>query len=292
MKIHKLLLHQSPYQNYWTFVKAIRRRWGSRTLFTPADLLSTRKYGNPLVEIDRFARYSRVIKRFHDSFVQPNFSDAIVLELGCGPLLGIAPIAVYSGARRVFYSEPLFNPDLIKTERAREGYFRPFHQELLAQCEPGRSEFVRFEDFYENVLDRCCDFRSAGPGDSIDFLYSNSVLEHVALCDLPTLLEQLREQSGCSCQYIHAVDFSDHRDGQMPFAGIYRSGPDVNPSRRGINLLRPSEMKSAIEEAGFPCEMIVYRRYQGDLIPMNEYWRRFSEEELRIEVAFFVSSTV
>jgi len=289
MKIQKLLLNHSPYENYWTFIRAVRRRLGRGSLFTMADVCSTRKYCNPLVEIDRFARYGRVIKRFQKGWVQPDFSDSVVLELGCGPLLGIAPIAVYSGARRFFYSEPAFSRDLIQTESVRNGYFTSFHQELLSQCEPGRSEFVRFEDFYNNVLDRCCDFRSAGQNERIDFLYSNSVLEHVDLGDFPTLLQRLRSQSSSCCRYVHVVDFSDHHDRPMPFAGIYRSDPTVNPSHRAINLLRPSEVKSALEEAGFPCEMIVYRRYSGDLVPMNEYWCRFPEEELRVEVAFFVN---
>ena len=63
----------------------------------------------------------------------------------------------------------------------------------------------------------------------------------------------------------------------------------TKPLRTG-SLPYRAEMKSAMEEAGFPCEMIVYRKYSGDLVPMNEYWRRFPEKELRIEVAFFVNS--
>ena len=120
----------------------MRRRWTKERLFTKADVLSKRKYRNPVVEIDRFERYVRVLKRVHDGFVQPDLRDAVVLELGCGPLLGIGPLAVYCGARRVFYSEPAFNRDLIRADTIREGYFRLLHEELLAEREPGRAEFV------------------------------------------------------------------------------------------------------------------------------------------------------
>ena len=289
MKISDLLLHRSPYENYWLVVKAMRRRWTKERLFTKADVFSTRKYGNPLTEIDRFARYIRVLTRVHNGFVQPDFRDAVVLELGCGPLLGIGPFAVYCGARRVFYSEPAFNRDLIRVETIREGYFRSLHEELLAEREPGRPEFVRFEDFYDGLLDRCSDFVCSKPQDRIDFLYSNSVLEHVALSDLPMLLARLRCQSSLGCRYIHVVDFSDHRDTHRPFARIYRSAPSVNRSQHEINALRPSEMKAAIEKAGFPCKMSVYRNYRGDLPPLDEYWHQFPEEELRTQVAFFVN---
>jgi hypothetical protein len=249
-----------------------------------------RKYGNPVLEIDRFARYNRVLRRHTGrSFDPAEFRDRVVLELGCGPVLGILPLAVFYGATAAYYSEPSLSMGLIKGELLRERYFRRLHAELVAAHEPARDDFLEFDGFYEALLEISADLSGAPTDSRLGFVYSNSVLEHIPQNVLPGLLEEVRKRSGADCEFLHAVDFSDHRRGKSSFANIYRHQPPVARSALSINFCRPSEIRAALEDASFAPEVIPYRTYEGDLGEVHPDWTKFSDEELRIGVAFFVS---
>lgn len=287
MRLLRTLIGRSPRQNYWAFVRKIDRYRGN-TGFTLADLHCTPKYLNPTAEVDRFERYMRVLRYNTRDDWQPRFEDAVVLELGCGPVLGIAPLAVFRGARRVLYSEPAFNRELLGEPFVVDRYLRPLHAELCAQYAPIDEEYFDFVRFQENLLSRVRELSEADPIERCNLLYSNSVLEHIPPDELLVVLRRLRSLCTADATFIHVVDFSDHWKGDGPFDAIYRSDPPADRSKRAINLLRPPEISKHIREAGFRVEMHPYRSYQGDLGCLADHWKDFDEESLRMKVAFFV----
>ena len=286
MRLLNTLLGRSPLQNYWAFVRKVQRRRGQR-LFTRHDL-RTSKYSSPTAEIDRFERYARVCLKHGHADPRDLLLSSVVLELGCGPVLGIAPMAVFRGAEALYYSEPAFNPDLLRSEFVVEAYFRPLHAELCAQFHPASDTFLDFEIYYETLLGSCHSLDASTPEDAVDFVYSNSVLEHIPPEQLREVLGRVRYLCAPRARFLHAVDFTDHLGGAFPFEGIYWAEPPNDRGSLGINLLRPDELQDVFEGAGFEVGMIPYRRFQGDLEPLAPYWRGSPKEALAIRVAFFL----
>lgn len=291
VKLGELLIHRSPSQNYWTLIRRYRSRRYGDSRFSDADLRCD-KY-TPTAEVDRFERYRRVIRHRHPGFVEPRFESAVVLELGCGPLLGLAPVAVFRGAATVYFKEPRFSWDVVKSDLAVECYWRPLHHELVAQFEPGAPELADFDWFLKTLFARCREFDGTDPDHPIDFVYSNSVLEHVPESELRRVLRELRRRTREDSRFIHAVDFSNHLSAAQPFRGIYdRPPPSATAGGRplAINLLRLSDIQRLLDDTGFPAASIVYRRHDtGALGSMDPYWRRYSPDELGAEVVLYVT---
>lgn len=90
---------------------------------------------------------------------------------------------------------------------------------------------------------------AALPEDSVDLLFSNSVLEHIP--DLTQALQwhrRLLKPSGWCC---HTVDFADHRYYFDPALNVMQMYYDGVLDE--INGLRPHQMEAAFAAAGFAC---------------------------------------
>ncbi len=97
------------------------------------------------------------------------------------------------------------------------------------------------------------DLAKRAVGEPFDFVYSNSVLEHVPTADIPRLLGHLAHDLRAGGAMIHSIHLEDHRDiANDPFAFFSepaaRYGADEQ-SRRG-NRVRASEWLTLAEAAG------------------------------------------
>ena len=126
------------------------------------------------------------------------------------------------------------------------------------------------------------------PDGSVDFLWSNAVLEHVRLGEFFDTLKELRRviRPGGVCS--HRVDLKDHLGYAL---NNLRFSEDLWESnffaRSGFytNRIRHSEMLDLFREAGFSSEVVGidrWARLPTRLAKMAKKYRGLSEDELLI----------
>lgn len=126
------------------------------------------------------------------------------------------------------------------------------------------------------------------PTASIDFIWSQVVLEHIHLEEFQSVLAQLRRVAKPTAVGIHAVDFRDHLGGRL---NNLRFSRDVWESwafqNSGFytNRIRPRQMIRLFEKAGFLVEVI--RETRWDNIPIRRHqlasaFARLPDEELAV----------
>ncbi len=123
--------------------------------------------------IDRRLRYEQATGR------RPVWTGKRVLELGGGPVLGWAILAILEGATKYYFLEPAFNPDVLKTDRFQK-YFREhlLHIKISTGIE---SPYGCFDDLIAD--DRIVILKTGAedtglPAASVDTIVSNSFFEH------------------------------------------------------------------------------------------------------------------
>ncbi len=139
-------------------------------------------------------------------------------------------------------------------------------------------------DFGGVVLSRSLE--GLAPG-SVDLVFSNSVLEHVA--DLPTELARQHRLLSAAGLAVHTVDFSDHRSigtGRHVFQ-MYHDGVLEN-----INGLRPSQVERLFAAAGFHGDALdgaaTPPGYVGEPAALRPPFNGFGERELSVWVRSYV----
>ena len=237
---------------------------------------------------DFLTRYEAIIGQRH---VWPaiDFIDASVIELGCGPLLGWGPMAVFLGCQRFVAVEPGYNPAIPRDPRVIARYFRPMFKDLCAIY----GARLTFDGFLAAMAERIepvgAEFLSAEISGPFDLSLSNSCLEHIF--PLAPSLQRLGELSASAARFLHLVDFGNHRDKAHPFAGLYDAEPDAYLARHGqaINLHRAPDMLTMFHAAGLKAALVPYysapETHHGTLAP---YWRkRYDDVALFLKAGLF-----
>jgi len=239
--------------------------------------------------VDRFLRYDRVLQT-KSAWTPLDFEGKRVVELGCGPLFGWGPIAVYLGADEYFCIEPRFDRVVIESDVVWTRFFLPFHQQLEALFDRG----IDFDEFVDRIRSRIrvepAPIEECVVGDhSFDIVFSNGVLNHVA--ELERAVERIRQMSHPTTRQYHVVNFTDHMSPpDDPFREIYRLDPEEYFAQDSLlNLKRPSEITALFDRAGIPVTMVPY--YVDRDIEKRTwapYWSRFDAADLAVQIGFFV----
>ena len=241
----------------------------------------------PVQLIDRWERYWRVMEARGTRMRKDRFSfdGKAVFELGCGPLLGWGPMAIFLGATEYCYYDPNIRRDVVEAEIIEERYFHSFHRELAANFGPR----LDFDEFYTRVLTRSRSIDVNDPPEAgfVDITLSNSVLEHIAPDKLSALLRSIHALSRPGGCYFYAVDFGPHGLVER-FNDLYLRprAEGLNPGM--INLLRVTEIGKLIAESGFTVESVPYKMFPVDADRIHPSWKPFSINDLMCGVAFFV----
>jgi hypothetical protein len=126
------------------------------------------------------------------------------------------------------------------------------------------------------------------PDQSINFFWSQVVLEHVYRDEFPALMKELRRVAAPEAIGVHSVDFRDHLGGGL---NNVRFGDDVWETRAFrtsgfyTNRIRPREMIGLMETAGFSVEVISEQRWpalplsRGRMAPQ---FRQFTDEDFMV----------
>ena len=292
MNILKVLYLSSPQE----IIQKLNRR-----LFHPdpgkillENILSNTKLMRVQRVYDMLHRHQVVVGRQID-WPELDFENRNVLELGCGLVLGYAPIAIFLGCNKYYCIEPKINEVIYTSPQFIDRYFRRLHIDLCSLF----GELMAFPEFLDAIKGRVVIAPSVFETDrilkSIDVVLSNSCLEHIF--PLEGTIQRLRTITAKDCRQLHVVDFGNHRNAfgmQHAFDGIYNVDPSTFHEREPefINLYRGCEVSRMFRDAGFDVQLIPY--YYADLEPcipeMDSYWRNNYElADLSLRVGIIAS---
>jgi hypothetical protein len=283
------LYDRSPRQLVAALGRRLRANGGK---FDIAEVMGSTKHMQSQRPYNFLNRYETIINRVLGDGHGLDFNGKRVLEIGCGPLLGWAPLAIFLGARDYVCVEPMFNPDILQERIVRERYWLPLHKDLTALYGPR----MRFDEFAHRVIDgvevECRELADTQFDEPVDIILSNSVLEHIFPFDVT--IEKLRGISAPGSRFLHLVDFGNHRATQNPFDGVYGVEPGEYHARvdKSINLLRAPDMVRLFEANGFAVHLVPYYRadenHDGQICA---YWReRYSDDELFLKAGILTGS--
>lgn len=182
--------------------------------------------------------------------LQDQLSGKVILELGPGDSVGTAVIAAGAGASAILVDAGDFAAKDLERYQA------------LAHL-VGSERQVSLSTGFTDMLKRCNDSRylTAGlaslrslPSASVDFLFSNAVLEHVARDEFASMVAELKRVMKPGACMSHEIDLRDHLGGgknNMRFSeGLWESS-FFKGGGFYTNRLTRSEIRNFFVENGF-----------------------------------------
>lgn len=258
----------------------------NRPVWRPLDLLTSQKHRSGI-------RFAELLLRQEAAVAQKvpwkplEFEGQRVVEIGCGPLGGYGPLAIFRGAEVFESAEPEWDPELMFSKEIEEGFLYILHADLVALYGE-RMDFASFRDALRTRLTvHRTGFESAPLEEKADIVLSQSCLEHVFPLD--GTVEKLAAIQHGTTRFLHLVDFGNHYFTPNPFEGLYDHPPEAYIAKRGraINLLRVSDVASAFAEHGIAAHIVPTRvvpeTYRGKIHP---WWReRYDDAALFTQLA-------
>jgi hypothetical protein len=279
------LLSLTPLETW----RIVRRRvpvLRSGAAWTPDELLSSGKHGRGIRFAELLLRQEAVVRR-HMPWPALDFEGRRVVEIGCGPLAGYGPLAIFCGAAAFESADPEWDPALFASDAIAERYLRVFHADLVALY-GSRMDFAAFRNaLAESIHIHRCGFETAPIESPVDIVLSQSCLEHVF--PIEGTLEKLAKIQSAQTRFLHLVDFGNHYPTGTQFEGLYDNPPADYLARRGkaINLLRMPDIARQFERHGIKANVVASRRvdaaYPGTIHP---WWReRYDDAALFTQLA-------
>ena len=212
----------------------------------------------------------------------------VTLELGPGDTLFSAVIARGFGAASSYlvdtgpYATLVAGPyEKLAKLLIDKGYKVPVP-------EHGQSTEHYLESIGAKYLTHGLDSLKSIPAQSVDFIWSQAVLEHVKYKDFLSTFQELRriirDDGICS----HRIDLKDHLGGSLNnlrFSRQIWESRIMAKSGFYTNRIRFSEMMRMFEQARFAVEVVGIERWDELPIPrrnLPEEFRSFDESDLRV----------
>jgi SAM-dependent methyltransferase len=219
-----------------------------------------------------------VFERHYRDFAKKPF---VCMELGCGDSLATALIAKLHGATSTYLVDV---GDF--ANRSINTYKR------LASMLDMDVSIYSMESYMEacnaSYLTKGLLSLKSVPDNSIDFIFSQAVLEHVRKREFRQTLVELRRILKSGGKMSHAVDLKDHLGGglnNLRFSQYLWEKDWVACSGFYTNRLHYFEMVQLFEDAGFDCEttsIIRFKKMPLERHKMAPAFRRFSDDDLLI----------
>ena len=212
-----------------------------------------------------------------------------VLELGPGDSVFTAVIAKAMGANRVW----LVDAGAFAITDMRS------HKDLFAFLQKQGFDITNIQNpqSFSEMLGQCnAVYLTSGvsslaqiDNQSIDFCFSNAVLEHVPKKDMALLARELKRVLRPSGICVHRVDLQDHLSGQLNnlrFSEAVWESRFLRKSGFYTNRIRYAEMIALFEHAGFTCN--VPRVVNWDKLPtpkarMDKIFQSLPDRDLLIK---------
>jgi hypothetical protein len=259
--------------------------------WTVTELMSSPKHARGIRFAELLARQEAIAAQ-HVAWQPLDFEGARVVEIGCGPLAGFGPLAIFRGAASFESAEPEWDPDLLRDPGVVDTYLRVFHADLVALYGP-RMDFATFRDVLDaRLLIHRCGFESAPIEGAVDIVLSQSVLEHVFPPD--DMVAKISAIQNPQTRFLHLVDFGNHYPTASPFEGLYEQPPEAYIRQRGkaINLLRAPDFSDLFAAHGIAATLIPTRKLPDYATRrIDGWWReRYDDDALFTQLALLASS--
>lgn len=126
------------------------------------------------------------------------------------------------------------------------------------------------------------------PAESVDFIWSHAVLEHIRLADFGNVMRQLRRILRADGVCSHRIDLSDHLGGalnNLRFPSVIWESGFFARSGFYTNRLSYAKILRLFEDAGFDVKVVTVDRW--DTLPtprsaLAHQFREIPDEQLRI----------
>jgi hypothetical protein len=252
----------------------------------PKELIYSSKHGRGIRFAELLLRQEAVVARAM-AWEPLNFEGQRTVEIGCGPLGGFGPLALFCGAASFESAEPEWDPALFESPEVAEKYLFIFYADLVALYGK-RMEFETFRKILrERMLIQRCGFEKFAMAGKADIVISQSCLEHVF--PIEGTIDKLAEIQHARTRFLHLVDFGNHYPTGNPLDGLYEQPRDEYIARRGkaMNLLRAPDIDALFRSRNIPAKLIASRfvkeTYRGNIHP---WWReRYDDAALFTQLA-------
>lgn len=239
----------------------------------PNELIYSSKHGRGIRFAELLLRQEAVVRRAMP-WEPLDFDGRRVVEIGCGPLGGYGPLAIFCGASSFESAEPEWDPQLFQSPEVVEKYHFIFYADLVALY----GERMDFAEFLKRLRERMniqrCGFEKFVAGGKADIVISQSCLEHVF--PIEGTMDKLAEIQTRATRFLHLVDFGNHYPTGNPLDGLYERPRDDYIARRGkaMNLLRAPDIDALFRNRNIPARVVPSRNvketYRGTIHP---WWR-------------------
>ena len=105
--------------------RKIRQRCRGRSTSSVEDTLRSPKQMRPQRPYDSLSRYEAILARVA-GWVPLEFRDRNIVEIGCGPLLGFGPIAIFLGCRSFTAIDPGLDIAVVHHSEIQEKFFERY----------------------------------------------------------------------------------------------------------------------------------------------------------------------
>jgi len=226
--------------------------------------------------------YPAKIFNLHVSRAYPDGlpEDAVILELGPGDSLASALLGGAHGAAKTFLV------DVGAFARRDIGLYRSMASQLQQRGidTPDISDAVELCD----VLDRCnAQYLTDGleslksiPSQSVDFVWSHSVLEHVRYCEFEATLKELKRILKPGGLMSNNIDYQDHLDyslNNLRFSTKLWETPLFASSGFYTNRIPAVRMHKMFRDAGFEVLQEEFGKWPSLPIPRKVIHRDFDQ---------------
>jgi len=194
-----------------------------------------------------------------------NLQGKVVLELGPGDSLSSALVASTFGATKIYLVDagPFADQQMAP--------YRALHEYLVKQdLQP--PDIPSCQSITDLLAVCCAEYLTCGveslkqiPSASVDFLFSQAVLEHVRLRDVPATLREIRRVISASGIASHQVDLKDHLGGglnNLRFSERVWEAEFMAQSGFYTNRLRYSEILNLLRETGCEPEVVDVKSWE------------------------------
>jgi SAM-dependent methyltransferase len=211
-----------------------------------------------------------------------------LLELGPGDSLASALLGKAFGYSKVY---------LVDAGKFAALDLTPYRQMAVRLREHGRP-VAGIEDCQtvQDVLAACnAEYLSGGveslrtiASESVDFVFSNAVLEHIRLREFAPLCRELRRIQRPQGVGSHTIDFKDHLQeslNNLRFSERFWESKFISSSGFYTNRIRPAQMLQMLREAGFAVEVLAERQWPAVPVERRRLaspYRELPEQELRV----------
>lgn len=252
----------------------------------PNELIYSSKHGRGIRFAELLLRQEAVVRRAMP-WEPLDFDGRRVVEIGCGPLGGFGPLAIFCGAAAFESAEPEWDAVLFESPEVVEKYHFIFFADLVALYGP-RMDFAEFRKRLRARFNiQRCGFEKFAAGGKADIVISQSCLEHVF--PIEGTMDKLAEIQTPATRFLHLVDFGNHYPTGNPLNGLYEQPRDDYIARRGkaMNLLRAPDIDALFKSRNIPARVVPSRNvketYRGAIHP---WWReRYDDAALFTQLA-------